>query len=138
MVALSDILFFMVKAYRTRLFTRWMHKSGLTDDLLRTAVSEMLDGLIDADLGGHVFKKRIALPGKGKSGGVRTIVATRVKTQWFFLVGFAKNERANLDQKELKAVQELARSLLSLDEEGLQKLLALGNLMEIEYGSNQG
>jgi hypothetical protein len=38
----------------------------------------MAGGLIDADLGGHVVKKRVALPGQGKRGGARTIVATKL------------------------------------------------------------
>jgi hypothetical protein len=37
----------------------------------------MEQGLIDADLGGGLFKKRIALPGRGKSGGARTLIATK-------------------------------------------------------------
>ena len=48
----------------------------------------MEQGLIDADLGGGVVKKRIALPGKGKSGGSRTIVANRKNSHWFFVYGF--------------------------------------------------
>jgi len=53
-----------------------MQRVGLTDVALRKAVSEMAQGLIDADLGGHVVKKRLALPGQGKQGGARTLVAT--------------------------------------------------------------
>jgi len=40
-----------------------MKKAGLADDALCNAVSEMAQGLVDADLGGHVVKKRVALPG---------------------------------------------------------------------------
>lgn len=65
-----------------------MRKAGLTDDALRDAVTETVLGLIDADLGGHVVKKRLALPGQGKRGGARTIVATRLADRWFFLYGF--------------------------------------------------
>jgi hypothetical protein len=36
----------------------------------------MAAGLIDADLGGGVLKKRVGLAGRGKRGGVRTLVAT--------------------------------------------------------------
>jgi hypothetical protein len=35
------------------------------------AIAEMAAGLIDADLGGSVYKKRVPLPGRGKSGGAR-------------------------------------------------------------------
>ena len=54
-----------------------MRKTELTDAALCVAVEEMVDGLIDADLGGGVVKKRIGLSGRGKRGGVRTLVATR-------------------------------------------------------------
>lgn len=37
----------------------------------------MQAGLIDTDLGGDIYKKRIAIGNKGKSAGVRTIVATK-------------------------------------------------------------
>jgi hypothetical protein len=58
-------------------------------------------GLVDADLGGHVFKKRVAVPGKGKSGGARTLLVYRAGTKAFFVYGFAKNTRANIKENEL-------------------------------------
>lgn len=64
------------------------------DNAICHAVSEMAQGLIDADLGGNVVKKRIGLSGQGKRGGARTIVATKMADSWFFLYGFGKNERA--------------------------------------------
>ncbi|MGH8676244.1 MAG: type II toxin-antitoxin system RelE/ParE family toxin [Burkholderiales bacterium] len=42
-----------------------MRKAELTDDDLCAAVSEMERGLIDADLGGGIVKKRVRLPGRG-------------------------------------------------------------------------
>lgn len=45
-----------------------MRKNDLSDDALRQAVTEMIDGLIDADLGGGVVKKRVAKSGQGKRG----------------------------------------------------------------------
>lgn len=53
-----------------------MRKTELTDSSLCAAVLEMAQGLIDADLGGGVFKKRVGLAGRGKRGGARTLVAT--------------------------------------------------------------
>ena len=35
----------------------------------------MVNGLVDADLGGGVVKKHVALPGRGKRGGARILVA---------------------------------------------------------------
>ena len=108
-----------------------MRKSGLTDKALSDAVDEMARGLVDADLGGHVVKKRVALPGKGKSGGARTIVATKLADRWFFLFGFSKNERANIDKDELKALQEVAQELLGFDDQQLEAALAAGELVEV-------
>lgn len=80
-----------------------MRKSALSDEALSRAVFEMAQGLVDADLGGCVVKKRVALLGRGKSGGARTIVATNRGDRWFFMYGFEKNERANIDKDELKS-----------------------------------
>jgi len=121
----------MNRVFRTRTFTRWMRKAGLADAALCYAVDEMARGLVDADLGGHVMKKRVALPGQGKSGGARTIVATRLADRWFFLFGFEKNERANIDRDELKALQEMAHELLRFDDKQLETALAAGEIVEI-------
>jgi len=66
----------MRRIFKTRHFSRWMRKTDLTNAALSNAVSEMDEGLIDADLGGGVVKKRVALPGRGKRGSARTLVAT--------------------------------------------------------------
>jgi hypothetical protein len=92
-----------------------MRKTNLVDEALCVAVSEMDMGLIDADLGGGVFKKRVAFPGRGKSGGARTLVATNKGNRWFFVFGFQKNVRDNVNKKELEALQDLAADLLRLD-----------------------
>ena len=114
-----------------------MRKSGLTDDALCNAVSEMAQGLIDADLGGHIVKKRIALPGKGKSGGARTIVATKLVDRWFFLYGFGKNERANIDNDELKMFQEVAKEFLEFNDSQLETALTAGEILEICNDNDQ-
>ena len=91
----------------------------------------MEQGLIDADLGGGVVKKRVALPGRGKSGGARTLVATNKGTRWFFLFGFEKNERANVTEKELEALQKVATDLLALSANELDAHVESGAIQEI-------
>ena len=66
----------MKRVFKTRYFTRWMRKTSLSNEALCKSVAEMERGLIDADLGGGMFKKRVALPGRGKSGSTCTLVAT--------------------------------------------------------------
>lgn len=97
----------------------------------------MVAGLVDADLGGHLVKKRVALKGRGKSGGARTIVATRFAGQWFFLYGFEKNQRANIGQEDLKALRKLADKLLELDSSSLADALAANEIEEVHDGTSE-
>lgn len=126
----------MRRVFKTRTFARWMKRVGLSDAALRVAVEEMSAGLIDADLGGHVVKKRLALPGRGKRGSARTIVATKWAERWFFLYGFNKNERAAIDRDELKALQELARDLLGFDDRQLAMAMTAGEIVEVTDGND--
>lgn len=121
----------MARIFRTRTFTRWAQKAGVPDDALRKAVSEMIQGLVEADLGGHVVKKRVALPGRGKRGGVRTIVATEMLDRWFFLYGFGKNEGSDITKEELKVFQEMAKELLGFDSRQLESAVKSGEIEEV-------
>ncbi len=104
----------MGRSFKVKTFERWMRKAGLTDAMLRVAVEEMSRGLIDASLGGHLVKKRVARTGYGKRGGYRTIVAKKAGQHWFFLFGFQKNDRSNIDQLELRVLQEIGETFLAL------------------------
>jgi len=79
----------------------------------------MENGLIDAELGGGLVKKRVAIPGRGKSSSTRTLVATNKGHRWFFVFGFEKNDRANVSAKELEALQAIAGDLLKLSSAAL-------------------
>ena len=103
----------MRRVFKIRHFSRWMRKTELTNSALCSAVAEMAQGLIDADLGGGVVKKRVGLAGRGKRGGARTLVATNKGNRWFFVFGFEKNDRANIGADELEALQDLAHDLLA-------------------------
>ena len=117
--------------FKTRHFQRWMRKTALGDSDLRKAVLEMTAGLIDADLGGGVVKKRIGLAGRGKRGGVRTLVATNKGNRWFFVFGFEKNERDNISDAELQALQDYAADLLERTPAQLDAAAADGTWLEI-------
>ena len=91
-------------------------------------------GLVEADLGGGLIKQRVARPGQGKSGGYRTVIAYRRGERAVFLFGFAKNERANLDDDELGYWQQVGRGYLSLDDEGLEAAITADELAEVSYG----
>ena len=108
-----------------------MRKTGLTDRALCSAVAEMMQGLIDADLGGGVVKKRVGLAGRGKRGGARTLVATNKGNRWFFIYGFEKNDRANITDDELEALNDIAEQLLARTGKQLDETVQDGSLQEI-------
>lgn len=119
------------RVFKTRTFARWSRKAALPDRTLCAAVEEIAAGLVDADLGGNVLKKRVPLPGRGKSGGARVLIATRMGERWFFLYGFAKNEPCAIDDRELAVLQMTAEALLGLDRSSLDRALRAGELTEI-------
>lgn len=121
-----------MRIFKNKTFSKWAAKEGLEDEALRAAVDEMERGLIDADLGGHVVKKRVAIGGRGKSGGVRTVLAYKVGNKAFFVYGFAKNARANISADELKALKHLAKELLGYSDKVLSEAIEHGALIEVE------
>lgn len=106
--------------YKTKVFNRWADKENLKDDALCRAIREVVDGLLDADLGGGLIKKRVAAEGRGKRGSYRTLIAFRCGDRAVFLYGFGKNERANIDDKEAKVLKLLARQFLAYEKTEIQ------------------
>ncbi|HYL01664.1 MAG TPA: type II toxin-antitoxin system RelE/ParE family toxin [Steroidobacteraceae bacterium] len=121
----------MRRVFKTKTFRRWSRKARISDDVLCAAVEEMMQGLIDADLGGRVFKKRVPVPGRGKRSGARTIVGSNLQDRWFFLFGFEKKDRETIDARELVALQTIAAALLAMDPKLLEKAVAEDELEEI-------
>jgi hypothetical protein len=95
------------------------------------AIGNAERGLIDADLGGGVIKQRIARPGKGKSGGFRTIILFQAGARAFFVHGFAKKDQGNIRDDELSAFKMLSAELLAYDDAALAKAIAAGVFMEV-------
>jgi hypothetical protein len=123
--------------YKTRWFDRWARKQDLDDLSLCRAVDEMLAGLYDADLGGGLFKKRIARSGQGKRSGFRTLIATNKGDRWIFVFGFPKNERSNIDKDEEEALKKLASELLSLNPEDLEKETLNNKLIQVNCNAEE-
>jgi hypothetical protein len=123
-----------VSIYKTRSFARWVKREGLADRDLCDAVVEMQKGLIDARLGGGLIKKRVARSGHGKRGGYRVILASNLGDRWVFMFGFAKNERDNVDDDELRLMKRLASAFLEMDDRMLRQALTSGEILEIHHG----
>ena len=123
----------MKRILKTRTFNRWLRKTLLTDSALLKAIDEMEQGLVDADLGGDVYKKRVALPGRGKSGSTRTLIATNRQDRWFFMFGFEKNDKENITQAELAYLQKAAQVFLGYSDAELLLAIAREDFLEVHH-----
>ena len=96
-----------MRVFKTKVFARFARKEGISNTKLSNAVLEIEMGLYEADLGSGLFKKRVARPGEGKSGGYRTTVAYSEGMRSVFLHGFPKNDKGSLTNLELEELRNL-------------------------------
>ncbi len=120
-----------MRIFRNKSFTRFAKKAALDDATLRNAIDAAERGLIDAKLGGGVIKQRVARPGKGKSGGFRTIIFYKAHALAFFVHGFAKKDQDNIEDDELAALKLLAPQMLSYNDQAIAKAVESGTLIEV-------
>lgn len=121
-----------MRIFKHRNFNEWSKSEKITDDILIEAVKEMERGLYEANLGSSLYKKRVALPGKGKSGSYRTLIAFKKGTKAFFIYGFAKNVRTNIDDREEKIYRQLAKDFLNMDDATIKNMIVKGKLFEVQ------
>ena len=106
-------------------------KEGITDKELKDAAKQVEAGQADANLGGNVYKVRVARSGEGKSGGYRVIVLFKTKDKTFYVHGFAKSDRGNIGPKELRNLKRLADSIFALTDTQIVCALQKGEMKEI-------
>jgi hypothetical protein len=119
-----------VRVFKNTWFARFADKEGITDGELKEAVNRLEAGQADTDLGGGVYKVRIARPGEGKSGGYRIIVFFKIEDRTIFVYGFAKSVRENINSKELKAYKEAAKKYFAKGPDYLEEWVKYGQLIE--------
>ena len=95
-----------MRIFKNTWFTRFANKEGITDTELKETVDRLETGHADADLGGDVYKMRVARLGEGKSGGYRVIVFFRSEERTFFHYCFAKSASGNISKRELKEMKK--------------------------------
>lgn len=124
----------MFRVFKNRWFDRWARREGVSDPSLFVAAKEIASGKVDADLGGYLFKKRMARPGEGKRGGYRTIVGYKstCPERVIFLYAFAKNAKSNITLKEEAALSLAAASFLSAPESKIDEFLLKGSIVEVK------
>ena len=120
-----------MRIFKSKPFSKWAAKEGICDQALIDAVAEIGKGLVEANLGGNLYKKRVATGGKGKSGGVRTLLAYKADDKAFFIYGFAKHARSNIKADEEKALKKLAKELTGYSGTELKQAAKAGALIEV-------
>lgn len=124
----------VVAFYKISSFKRSTKKINIKDKQLLKAANEVLQGFYEADLGSGVIKKRIAINGKGKSGGIRVIIFFKASHHLFFADGWDKSNISSKGAKEiaedeLDAYKGLSRLFLSYTDDKIADLV-LCNILE--------
>ena len=120
-----------MRIFKTKAFIRFANKESIADKTLEQTITELETGQFDADLGGGVYKQRIARQGEGKSSGYRVLISFRHEDRSFFLYGFPKSSKANISISEKNNLKKLAKYFFSLSDNDIQRLLLSGSLKEI-------
>lgn len=120
-----------MRIFVSRWFQRFAKREGIANAALREAIVRAEKGQIDADLGGGVIKQRLARPGQGRSDGYRTIILFRLRDRAFFIYGFPKSDRANINTAELRQFKQAAHYVLALSDGQLAEQLHRGNFTEV-------
>ena len=121
-----------MRIFKNKQFAKFASKEGISDAKLRNAVQDAEAGNIDADYGGGVIKQRIARPNEGKSGGYRSVILYYRGKRAFFVYGFPKSKRANIDEAEERDFKDLAKVLFALSDNEIAKLVNTGLYEEIK------
>jgi hypothetical protein len=125
-----------MRIFKNHKFKSFAEKEGIDDEALQNVSKDLEEGRVDADLGGGVFKQRLARQGEGKSGGYRLIIFFRKEQRTFFVYGFPKSERENISAIELRQAKRLAKALLNMPDEQLAAELTVGSFVEIKEANH--
>jgi hypothetical protein len=116
-----------LRVFASKPFMRFARRFGIDDEALRDTVN----GTYDADLGGGVFKYRLARVGEGSSGGARALIAMKVGQRAVLMFGFEKKDLANIKPNELREYRKAARIYLGYREEEMTAIVKEKALFEI-------
>ncbi len=113
-----------MRAFKTAWFAKAARKALISDEELCEAIVEVRLGQAD-DLGGGVFKKRL------DKNRRRSIIVAKGRRYWVYAYLFAKKDRANIDDDELRAFRKLADLYSGKTDVEIEKELKAKELVEI-------
>ncbi len=107
-------------------------KLRIPDQKFIEAAQRARDGKAYADLGGGVYKERIARKGQGCSSGFRTVLCLRHDGDALFFAIFEKKRNANLNDEELKTALRIASEFRAFSEQDIRAAIAARKFREIQ------
>jgi len=122
-----------LRIFKNAWFCRFARREKIKDAVLKEAIARAERGLIDAELGGGVIKQRLARPGQGRSGGYRSIIIFQKGQRAFFVYGFAKSDRENIEPDETAAFKKSAKAFFALSDKQIEILIKDEELSEVDY-----
>ena len=128
-----------MRIFAQKQFSKWAATEGLGDKAVMMTAKEAFAGEYEADLGGYLFKKRVAREGGGKSGGYRTVLCFKKANsdRIFFLHGFPKNQKDSISANEEKALKKVAAVLVILSDEQIEGLKTMGAIRELKGNDDE-
>jgi hypothetical protein len=85
----------------------------------------------EADLGGGLYKYRIARPGEGSRGGGRVLIALKIGSRAILMFAWEKKDMENIKPNELKEYRDVAKMYLGYSDSQMTKLVKDRVLVEI-------
>jgi len=119
------------RAFKSAWFARAAKKAKVSDAALCKAIVQVMAGQAD-DLGGGVFKKRLS------NNQYRSIILARGGDYWVYQYLFAKQDRPNIDEDELRAFRLIAREYGAMTSEQADAQVLDGHWIEICQGAFAG
>ena len=125
-----------MKHLKIKKFGSEAKKSTVTDQMLKDTLNNFIkldiSGQQKYSLGAGLYKLRLAsVEGRGKSAGSRSILAFKNSDRTIWLHLFSKNDKGNISTQELKKLKVLADILLGLSNSDIERLIELGDIIEV-------
>lgn len=108
-------------------FVRFARKFDISDE----DIWDVLGSQPDANLGGGLYKYRIARHGEGSRGGGRVLIALKVGSRAILMFAWEKKDMENIKPNELKAYRDLAKIYLGFTDSQMAKLVKDRVLVQI-------
>ncbi len=121
-----------MRVLKNKAFSKWAAKEGLGDSALIAAVEQMERGLVDANLGGHVFKKRVITAGRGKVAVCARCWLTKPGIKRSSCMASPKMRDPTSRDYELEGLNKLAKELLTYTDRALARAIESGAIIEVE------